>query len=84
MAQTNSDLWLAYASKLKDSVVPGGLGSKQRFYFAPLSAAGIAAGPNIHESIKNFGVFTIGDTLLDLDSPAFAPSRKSYVEKMNL
>ncbi|KAF4339516.1 hypothetical protein FBEOM_6578 [Fusarium beomiforme] len=80
--QADADLWLAYGIKLKNALSQSPtLGSGTRFYIAPLSAAGIAAGRNIDEAIKNNGVYSVGDTLLDLDHPVFLPSRQSYFQR---
>ncbi|KAH7274921.1 hypothetical protein FSOLCH5_006306 [Fusarium solani] len=81
--QADADLWLAYGVQLKNAVSQSSsIGPNNRFYIAPLSAAGIAAGKNINVAIQNNGVFTTGDTLLDLDQPVFLPSRQSYFQRM--
>jgi hypothetical protein len=82
VTQADANLWAAYGNKLKSQFLQSAtMGADERFYIAPLSAAGIAAGKNIDETIKNMGVFTVADTLLDLDSPIFMPSRQSYSKR---
>ncbi|KAK7402435.1 hypothetical protein QQX98_011824 [Neonectria punicea] len=81
--QADANLWLAYGVQLKNAISQSGsIGPNNRFYIAPLSAAGIAAGKKITVAIQNNGVFTAGDTLLDLDQPVFLPSRQSYFQRM--
>ncbi|KAI9685687.1 MAG: hypothetical protein M1822_004247 [Bathelium mastoideum] len=85
VSQTDANLWAAYGVKLKNQILESsGLGQDQRFYIAPLSSTGIAAGKNIDEAIKNMGVYNVGDALLDLDSPVFLPSRQSYSQRCQL
>ncbi|KAJ4123177.1 hypothetical protein NW768_009705 [Fusarium equiseti] len=80
--QADADLWLAYGVKLKDALDEApSLGSDSRFYIAPLSAAGIAAGKKIPNEIKDNGVFNVGDALLDLDQPVFLPTSQSYFQR---
>ncbi|KAF4783504.1 hypothetical protein HER10_EVM0010722 [Colletotrichum scovillei] len=82
VSKADADLWLAYGVKLKNtfaqSFTPG---DNSRFYIAPLSCAGIAAGRNINSAITNNGVYVIGDTLLSLDEPVFLPGRQSYFQR---
>lgn len=79
--QADADLWLAYAVKLKDALSEApSLGPDTRFYISPLSAAGIAAGKKTPNDIKNNGVYSVGDALLDLDQPVFLPTRQSYFQ----
>lgn len=83
--QADKDLWKAYGIQLKNTVFQSNdLGKDNRFYIAPLSSAGIAAGKNINEAIKNQGVYVVADTLLDLDSPVFVPSHRSYFDLCKL
>ncbi|KXH34358.1 hypothetical protein CSIM01_00269 [Colletotrichum simmondsii] len=82
VSQADANLWLAYAVKLKSTFAQSStLGDNNRFYVAPLSSAGIAAGKNINSAITNNGVYAIGDTLLSLDEPVFLPSRQSYFQR---
>ena len=85
VAESDRNLWAAYGNKLMSQVMGSeDLGVDNRFYLAPLSAAGIAAGKRIDEAIKNQGVYQVADTLLDLNSPVFMPTRKSYFERARL
>ena len=79
--QADANLWLAYAVKLKNELSQSpSLGSNARFYVAPISAAGIAAGSKIPNNIMNNGVYNVGDALLDLDDPVFLPTEHSYFQ----
>lgn len=79
----DANLWLAYGVQLKNALSQSGnIGPDNRFYIAPLSAAGIAAGKKIDVAISNNGVYNAGDTLLDLNEPVFLPSRQSYFQRM--
>ncbi|RSL82843.1 hypothetical protein CEP51_004899 [Fusarium floridanum] len=81
--KADANLWLAYGVQLKNALSQSSsVGANNRFYIAPLSAAGIAAGKKIDTAIQNNGVFNAGDTLLDLDQPVFLPSRQSYFKRM--
>ncbi|CAG7565813.1 unnamed protein product [Fusarium equiseti] len=80
--QADANLWLAYGVKLKSALSQApSVGPNSRFYIAPLSAAGIAAGKRIQNDIKNNGVYNVGDALLDLDQPVFLPTRQSYFQR---
>ncbi|EWG44669.1 hypothetical protein FVEG_05674 [Fusarium verticillioides 7600] len=82
VSQADANLWLAYGVKLKNTFAQASnLGDENRFYIAPLSSAGIAAGKRINSAITNNGVYAVGDTLLSLDEPVFLPSRQSYFQR---
>ncbi|KAI8302262.1 hypothetical protein K4K59_000600 [Colletotrichum sp. SAR11_240] len=82
VSQADANLWLAYGVKLKNTFAQSStLGDNNRFYIAPLSSAGIAAGKKINSAITNNGLYAIGDSLLSLDEPVFLPSRQSYFQR---
>lgn len=85
VSAADANLWAAYGVQLQNQILQSStLGAKQRFYIAPLSSAGIAAGKNIDVSIMNMGVSNTADALLDLDSPVFLPTRQSYAQKCQM
>ncbi|KAI8269951.1 hypothetical protein K4K58_012854 [Colletotrichum sp. SAR11_239] len=82
VSQADANLWLAYGVKLKNTFAQAStLGDNNRFYIAPLSSAGIAAGKRVNSAITNTGLYAVGDTLLSLDEPVFLPSRQSYFQR---
>ena len=81
VTKADADLWLAYGLKLKSTFMQGSLGPDDRFYLAPLSAAGIAAGKRIDQNITNYGIYNVADSLLSLSSPVFLPTRESYSKR---
>lgn len=82
VSQADANLWLAYGVKLMNTFAQSStLGDNNRFYIAPLSSAGLAAGKRINSAITNYGLYAIGDSLLSLDEPVFLPSRHSYFQR---
>jgi hypothetical protein len=81
VTQADANLWLAYGTKLKSQFLQGDLGPDERFYIAPISAAGIAAGKRVDQSITNYGIYNVADSLLSLKSPVFLPTRQSYSKR---
>lgn len=87
LQDVDKNMWKAYGVKLFSAAMQGtALGPGQRFYVAPLSSAGIAASAtgNIPASITNQGVFNVGNTLLDINSPCYIPTRSSYIDRCQL
>ncbi|EXF84414.1 hypothetical protein CFIO01_02729 [Colletotrichum fioriniae PJ7] len=82
VSKADADLWLAYGVKLKNTFAQSiTLSGNNRFYVAPLSYAGIAAGTKVNPAITNNGVYVIGDSLLSLDEPVFLPGQQSYFQR---
>ncbi|KAF2184195.1 hypothetical protein K469DRAFT_751202 [Zopfia rhizophila CBS 207.26] len=76
----DSDLWLAYANKVKALLAPEGLGSDGTIFMTAIGAQGIAAGTNVPEPIKNLGVYDVGNNLLNTETPVFIPGGESYYD----
>lgn len=59
VSQADADLWLAYGVKLKNTFAQSSTldnnNNNNRFYIAPISSAGIAAGEDIDSAITNNG-----------------------------
>jgi len=85
-SKLDADLWKAYNTGLRKHIFSGNkLDPKtQAFFTAPVGTMGIAAGANIPKEITNFGIFNVGDTLLDINSPVFTPGNGgSYIDRQS-
>lgn len=77
------DLWKAYGNALINTFLLGQtLGSTNRFYIPPLNSATIPAGSTITAAQTQFGLSTIGDSLIAIDNPLFVTSGDSYSKRV--
>ena len=82
MAPTEADLWKVYASRLKEIALQGQqLGPNNRIYLPLLNEAAILAGDQVPTPVTNYGVYHVGDTLVNVDNPLYTSSNEGYAQR---
>jgi hypothetical protein len=81
-SRQDSDLWMIYANKIRETYFPGAeIGAKNRIYIPPLNQQAIPAGARIDAAVTNYGISKVGDGLIEPDNPLMTFSGETYAQK---
>ncbi|KAF2716979.1 hypothetical protein K431DRAFT_349900 [Polychaeton citri CBS 116435] len=81
--KSDTDLWMLYANKLRQTFLTGqDITAENRVFIPPLNAQAIMAGDTVSQEKTLSGVAVVGDSLINIDNPLYAVSGDTYTKKV--